>query len=77
MGFRRVLTGAAAAMVLACGGVLISSGGAEAAPAGCHTIIVEVPVVEYVPQQVYENGQWVTKLVPVTVLKPVTKIVCD
>jgi hypothetical protein len=77
MGVRRALAGAVVAMVLAGGGVLISSGAAEAAPTGCYTVVEYVPVVVYVSQQVYENGQWVTKLVPVTVFKPVTRVVCD
>ncbi|MFD5597494.1 hypothetical protein [Streptomyces griseorubiginosus] len=78
MRIRRALAATAAAMMLGGGGVLISAGGAQAAPTpGCHTVIKYVTVVTWEYRQVFENGQWVTKLVPVTVVLPVSTVVCD
>ncbi|MFE2829366.1 hypothetical protein [Streptomyces sp. NPDC059271] len=55
----------------------MSSTGAQATPAACHTVIKVVPVTVYVPQQVWENGHWVTKYVPVTHYETISTIVCD
>ncbi|MFF0186569.1 hypothetical protein [Streptomyces sp. NPDC005244] len=55
----------------------MSSAGAQAAPAACHTVTKVVPVTVYVAQQVWENGHWVTKYVPVTRYETISTIVCD
>ncbi|MET8038387.1 hypothetical protein [Streptomyces sp. NPDC005345] len=77
MGMRRIGAATAAAFVLAGGGVLMSSTGAQAAPTACHTVTRVVPVTTYVSQLVWENGQWVTKYVPITRLETISTIVCD
>lgn len=77
MRIRRVVAATTTAFVLAGGGVLISSTGAQAVPAACHTVVKVVPVTHYVAQQVWENGHLVTKYVPVIVYEPISTIVCD
>ncbi|MFF6806156.1 hypothetical protein [Streptomyces sp. NPDC012616] len=77
MRIRRAAAVTAAAMMLAGGGVLIGSGAAHAAPAACHTVVRYVPTTVLQTQQVFENGHWVTKIVRVTVISPVTTVVCD
>lgn len=77
MRIRRAAAATAAALVLAGGGVLMSSTGAQAAPAACHTVIKVVPVTISVPQQVWENGHWVIKYVPVAHYETISTIVCD
>ncbi|MEU0781029.1 hypothetical protein ABZ341_05530 [Streptomyces sp. NPDC006173] len=74
---RRVVAGTAAALMLAGGGVLMSAAGAQAAPAACHTVTKVVPVTVVMAQQVYENGQLVTRYVLVTRYETVSTIVCD
>ncbi|KUN40134.1 hypothetical protein AQJ30_05480 [Streptomyces longwoodensis] len=77
MRMHRAATGAAAVLVLAGGGILMGAAGAQAAPTACHTVIRVVPVTVVVPQQVYENGHWVTRYVPVTRYDTISTIVCD
>ncbi|MCX5264690.1 hypothetical protein [Streptomyces sp. NBC_00199] len=77
MRIRRAAAATAAAMMLAGGGVLISSGAAHAAPAACHTEIRYVPMNVLRTMQVFENGHWVTKTVTVTVIMPISTVVCD
>ncbi|MFF0138328.1 hypothetical protein ACFYRN_18040 [Streptomyces sp. NPDC005227] len=55
----------------------MSAAGAQAAPAACHTVTKVVPVTVVMAQQVYENGQLVTRYVLVTRYETVSTIVCD